>query len=81
VLLEDLALGVVAHVHDVNETAQIELLGSKLGHGDGMGDRWSVGDRDEVESCYMRQEALVWGGSQLPAGIKTSDSGGGGPNG
>ena len=33
VLLEDLALGVVADVHDVDETAQIELLGSKLGHG------------------------------------------------
>jgi hypothetical protein len=33
VLLEDLALGVVANVHDVDETAQIELLGSELGHG------------------------------------------------
>jgi len=33
VLLEDLALGVVADVHDVDETAQIELLGSELGHG------------------------------------------------
>jgi len=33
VLLEDLALGVVADVHDVDETAQIEPLGSELGHG------------------------------------------------
>jgi hypothetical protein len=39
VLLEDLALGVVAHVHDVDEAAQIELFGSELSHGDGMGDR------------------------------------------
>lgn len=61
VLLEDLALGVVAHVHDVDETAQIELFGSKLGHGDGIENRWLVVDRDEVESCNMRQEALVWG--------------------
>jgi hypothetical protein len=36
VLLEDLALGVVADVHDVDETAQIELLGSELGHGCGI---------------------------------------------
>jgi hypothetical protein len=40
VLLEDLALGVVAHVHDVHEAAQIELFGSELGHGDGIDDRW-----------------------------------------
>lgn len=32
VLLEDLALRVVADVHDVDETAQIELLGSELSH-------------------------------------------------
>jgi hypothetical protein len=33
VLLEDLALGVVADIHDVDETAKIELLRSELGHG------------------------------------------------
>jgi hypothetical protein len=76
VLLEDLALGVVAHVHDVDEAAQIELFGSELGHGDGIGDRWLVGDRDEVESCYMRQESLVWGCASGLHGFK--DSGGGG---
>jgi hypothetical protein len=38
-LLEDLALGVIAHVHDVDEAAQIELFGSELSHGDGIGDR------------------------------------------
>ena len=31
-LLEDLALCVIANVHDVNKAAQIELLGSELGH-------------------------------------------------
>lgn len=35
VLLEDLALGVVADVQNVDETAQIELLGSELRHGCG----------------------------------------------
>jgi hypothetical protein len=77
-LLEDLALGVIAHVHDVDEAAQIELFGSELSHGDGIGDRWLVGDRDEVQSCYMRQGAR-YGES---AGFEASDSGGGGgPNG
>ena len=35
VLLKDLALGVVADVHDVDETSQIELFGSELRHGCG----------------------------------------------
>lgn len=38
VLLEDLALGVIADVHDVDEAAQIELFGSELGHGCGIFD-------------------------------------------
>lgn len=76
-LLEDLALGVVAHVHYVDETAQIELFGSELGHGDSMMDRWVVVDRDEVESCSMRQEALVWGGSQRASRLQTAVVAGG----
>ena len=35
VLLEHLALGVVANVHDVDEAAQVELFGAELSHGDG----------------------------------------------
>lgn len=56
VLLEDLALGVVAHVHDVDEAAQIELFGSELGHGDCVVDRWwlSIQMRLKVATCAKR---------------------------
>ena len=56
VLLEDLAFGVVAHVHDVDEAAQIELFGSELGHSDCMVDRWwlSIQMRLKVATCAKR---------------------------
>jgi hypothetical protein len=64
VLLEDLALGVVANVHDVDEATQIELLGSELGHGCGVLGILVLATRtcgSKLPESIVRQDMeLVW---------------------